>query len=125
MLSGLANNLNDNHKERIARENQEYDATTETIIVPTLRLETLLDNQDLHHIHYLTIDVECAEFDVIKSINFDNTYIDVIQFENNYYDESAPIIEYLKARDYSVLTEAQDIFMIHNQSMFCLNKYEK
>ena len=39
--------------------------------------------------------MEGVEFEVIKSINFDKVFIDVIAFENNYIDKSIPIINYL------------------------------
>ena len=91
------------------------------MLVPTKRIETICDEHDIHHIHYLSIDVEGAEFDVIKSINFDKVHIDVIGFENNYDDNSIPIIKYLEGYDYSLLYSGIDIFMIHKNSQFLKN----
>jgi hypothetical protein len=42
------------------------------------KIENKIHN--ISHIHYLSIDVEGAEFEVIKSINFDKVFIDVIGF---------------------------------------------
>jgi hypothetical protein len=65
-----------------------------------------------------SIDVEGAEHDVVKSINFDKVFIDVIGFENNYRDASAPIVEYLRTKGYDVVLAGTDIFMVHQSSQF-------
>jgi len=62
--------------------------------------------------------VEGAEFDVIKSINFDKVFIDVIEFERNYQDVALPIVRYLESKNYIVVHAALDIFMIHKDSVF-------
>ena len=49
--------------------------TTELIKVNTKKIETICDENDINHVHYLSIDVEGAEFEVIKSINFDKVFI--------------------------------------------------
>jgi len=67
------------------------------------------------------INVEGGEFEVIKSINFDKVYIDVIEFENNYNDTNIPIIKYLEDRNYVVIHKSLDIFMIHQNSVFIKN----
>ena len=68
--------------------------------------------------HYLSIDVEGAEFEVVKSINFDKVFIDIIGFENNYNDNSIPIVNYLIEKGYSVIHRSIDIFMKHKDSKF-------
>jgi hypothetical protein len=80
-----------------------------------------VDEYNIKHINYLSIDVEGAEFDVIKSINFDKLYIDIIDFESNYEEESKEIILYLQPKGYKVVYRTIDIFMIHEKSQFCLN----
>lgn len=118
MISGLKNNFDPRHFERLDRENKQMGSTTEYITVDTKRIETICDEYNIDHIHYLSIDVEGAEFDVIKSINFDKVFIDVIGFENNYNDVSIPIVEYLENRNYIVIHRSLDIFMIHKDSRF-------
>ena len=58
---------------------------------------------------------------MIKSINFDKVFIDVIDFENNYNDTSIPIIKYLEDKNYVVIHKSEDIFMIHKKSVFMEN----
>ena len=118
MISGLKENYDERHFRRLEKENNMMGAVTEIITVPTKKIETICDEHNIKHIHYLSIDVEGAEFEVIKSINFEKTYIDVIGFENNYEDSSPPIIQYLESKGYKMLHKTIDIFMIHSNSQF-------
>jgi len=118
MISGIKSTFDPRHIMRLQRENQQQGSTTELIKVNTKRLETIFDEHKVSHIHYLSIDVEGAEFEVIKSINFDKVFIDVIGFENNYNDVSVPIVKYLQEKNYIVIHVSLDIFMIHKDSPF-------
>uniref|UniRef100_A0A6C0LDJ0 Methyltransferase FkbM domain-containing protein n=1 Tax=viral metagenome TaxID=1070528 RepID=A0A6C0LDJ0_9ZZZZ len=119
MLSGIIENYDARHLERLMNENTEKSATTQIVKVNTKRLETIFDEHAVSHINYLSIDVEGAEFDVIKSINFDKVFIDVIGFENNYTEVSKPIILYLEYKGFKVDKISTDIFMINRRSKFC------
>ena len=118
MLSGIKATYDARHINRVKLENKRFKGTSQTIIVPTRRLETILDEYKITHINYLSIDVEGAEFEVIKSINFDKVFIDVIGFENNYIENSLPIIEYLQSKKYIIIRRSLDIFMINTESQF-------
>ena len=118
MLSGIKDTFDPRHLERLEYENRETNSTTEIIKIYTKKLETILDENNIFHINYLTIDVEGAEFEVIKSINFDKVFIDIIEFENNYKDKSVQIIEYLENKNYIVIYSSIDIFMINKKSIF-------
>ena len=118
MISGIKDTFDIRHLTRLIRENSTSGSTTEIIKVNTKKLETIFDENKVSHIHYLSIDVEGAEFEVIKSINFDKVFIDVIGFENNYNDASIPIIEYLQHNNFVVFHVSLDIFMINKSSIF-------
>ena len=118
MLSGIKKNFDTRHLQRLEYENKEYGSTTEVIKVNTKKLETIFDENNILHINYLSIDVEGAEFEVIKSINFDKVFIDVIGFENNYNDVSIPIIKYLETKGFIIIKQLLDIFMINKMSIF-------
>ena len=118
MISGLKNNYDPRHFERLEKENKEMNSKTEIISVNTRKVETICDKYNITHINYLSIDVEGAEFDVIKSINFDKVFIDVIGFENNYNDISVEIIKYLETFNYIEIHRSMDIFMINKSSLF-------
>ena len=118
MLSGIIENYDARHLERLMNENTEKSATTQIVKVNTKKLETIFDEHAVSHINYLSIDVEGAEFEVLKSINFDKVFIDVIGFENNYTEVSTPIILYLEYKGFKVDKISTDIFMINRRSKF-------
>jgi FkbM family methyltransferase len=118
MISGLKKDFDPRHTRRLEWENNHYGGKTEVLDVNTKRVETICDEHNISRINYLSIDVEGAEFDVIKSINFDKVFIDVIGFENNYNDVSIPIVQYLQSKDYFIIHQSLDIFMAHRNSVF-------
>jgi hypothetical protein len=118
MISGLKNTFDERHYRRLVYENQTMGSTTSILPVQTMRLQTVCDKYEISRINYLSIDVEGAEFEVIKSIDFDRVYIDVIGFENNYTDTSIPIVHYLEQKGYIVIHVSLDVFMIHKESVF-------
>lgn len=118
MISGIKDTFDYRHLRRLEYENMQSGSITEVIKVNTNKLETIFDENNVSHINYLSIDVEGAEFEVIKSINFDKVFIDVIGFENNYSDTSLVIVEYLQNKNYKVIHTSMDIFMINKKSIF-------
>lgn len=118
MISGIRHTFDPRHLQRLKREIIQMGSTTELIKVQTKKLETIFDENNVEHIHYLSIDVEGAEFEVIKSINFDKVFIDVIGFENNFDDVSVPILAYLESKNYVAFHKSFDIMMIHKDSIF-------
>jgi FkbM family methyltransferase len=123
MLSGLKETYDPRHLNRLKSENSQMGSKTSLVTVETKRLETIFDQYSVKHINYLSIDVEGAELEVIKSIHFDKVFIDVIEFENNYNDTSIPIIAYLEDKGYKMIQhKSLDIFMIHKNSAFYLGQ---
>jgi len=118
MISGIKDTFDLRHWKRLDYENEKMNGSTEIIRVNTKKLETIFNENNVTHVNYLSIDVEGAEFEVIKSINFDKVFIDVIGFENNYNDVSIPIVEYLQKRNFIVINKSLDIFMINKNSTF-------
>ena len=119
MISGIKSTFDSRHHIRLERENKSHGGHTNIIKVPTKRLETIFDEHDISHINYLSIDVEGGEFEVIKSINFEKVFIDVIGFENNYQDVSLPIVKYLEDLGFKTINNRScDIFMLNSKSSF-------
>ena len=118
MISGIKDTFDIRHLQRLQRENNQTGSTTTIIKINTKKLETIFEEHKLSHINYLSIDVEGAEFEVVKSIQFDKVFIDVIGFENNFEDPGIHIIKYLENKNYVVIHKSLDIFMIHKNSVF-------
>lgn len=138
MLSGIKKNYSDIQNIRIDSEMgslQEEFKTTE--LIKTKRLETILDEHNILHINYLSIDVEGSELNVVKSINYEKVFIDVIGFENNInltnnldeYNRGREIVNFLKKKDFVELqANCQgwgDIFMINSKSEFLTDDVKK
>jgi FkbM family methyltransferase len=120
MLSGLIDNYDDRHIKRIQSENTKHKSSSTIVKVNTRSLESIFDEHNIMKVNYLSIDVEGAEFSVLKSINFNKVFIDVIMFENNYKDTSIAIVKYLEDLDYTVVNQEQDIAMIHKKSKYLI-----
>ena len=118
LISGLKSSYDGRHLSRLQKENIMTSSTTEIVNVCTKRLETIFDEQGVTRVNYMSVDVEGGEYDVIKSINFDKVFIDVIGFENNYNDMSVPIVKYLESKNFRVCHKSMDIFMINTSSIF-------
>lgn len=119
MLSGICKFTDKRHFERMNREIAQNGGSYEIIKVKTRRLDNILSENNINHVHYLSIDVEGAENAVIKSIDFDKVFIDVIGFEDNYSDVSVIIKTYLQSKGYIYIkNHGHDIFMIHKNSEF-------
>ena len=105
MLSGITYEYDPRHKQRIERETKHHGGEVKTILVPSYRLETLLDKYNMTHIDYMSIDTEGSELGVLHGINFRKVQIDVIGIEENYPDTFTPIQTFLQHRGYRLHTK--------------------
>lgn len=84
MLSGFVNSYVPQHKERVDREVQERQQTTQQLMIRTSRLEDILAlHQDFTTIYYLSIDTEGSELDILHGIDLSRD-IRLIGIEDNY-----------------------------------------
>lgn len=120
MLSGLKSNYDERHLQRINQEISESNAEAKTIQVPVRRLDSIFREFNLRRVHYLSIDAEGSEMNILRSIDFTSTFIDVIGFENNYRDQGSDMLEFLKQRGYVRLPiqHPEDVFVVHTSSPF-------
>lgn len=122
MISGLVSHYDGRHLNRIRHENKHMNGHSEIVLMETRTIENICDEHNINHINYLSIDVEGAEYAVLKSVNYDKLFIDVIGFENNYPDTENIPIDFLKSKGYIKLPyHTADIFMIHKDSQFLEN----
>ena len=90
-LSGIVNKYHDRHKIRIMEEIQHpLNMGSEIIKVNTELLSNLLDKHNIKKIDFCTIDTEGGEYEILKSINFNQYDINIILVENNYGDKRIP-----------------------------------
>ena len=85
MLSGFASNYDSRHKTRILQEVQDRNQNLTKIKVPIDKLSNILKNYNT--VDYLSIDVEGSELNVLQTIDFTKTLINIISVEDNYNEK--------------------------------------
>ena len=97
-LSGIIDNYNTKHINRIENETKETDSKKIVVKVKTVPLSDIFEKHGVSKINYCSVDVEGSEFEVIKSIDFSKVSIDCFTIENNYGIEE--IISFLEGKGY-------------------------
>jgi FkbM family methyltransferase len=103
MLSGLLSSYDHLHLERIGQELQDYGGKKEIIETQCYRLNALLDQYNISHVDYLSIDTEGSELEILKDIDFSKIDIDIITVENNY--KTQHIENLLKEKGYELVAQ--------------------
>jgi FkbM family methyltransferase len=108
MLSGIADEYDPRHVDRIALESKMYNCHPHKITVPNLRFNETID---LYEIDLLCIDTEGNELKILKSIDFTKYTISAIVVENNYNDDQIP--EFLQSSGYEMIKilEGDQVFV--------------
>lgn len=73
----------------------------ERIKVKCYKFNDICKNNKIKHVDYLSIDTEGSELDILKSIDFDNIDIDVIDVENNHNEDH--IKNFLKTKGFKFI----------------------
>lgn len=114
VLSGIKEFYNLQHIDRINRELEMYKnypeghelySRKEEIKMKAVRLQSLFDKYGITKVDLISIDVEGAELQVLNSIDFSKTSIDVLLIENNYGLQKET--EFLINRGYKLLGNIQ------------------
>ena len=106
MLSGLVDQYDARHLDRIEREVLAHGGSWADIDVVSVKLTDLLRENEVETVHYLNIDVEGAELDILRSIDFSVTNILICGIENNYSDYRIPA--YMKSVGYKLIAVVGD-----------------
>lgn len=106
MLSGIYENLDPRHLQRINREVNQLGGSIETLQVKCYKLNDLLLDNNIKFVDYMSIDTEGGELEILKSIDFSSIDIDVIDVENNYASPEFKI--FLESKGYKLMVGGQD-----------------
>jgi len=111
MLSGLSDEYDERHKQRIALEVKTRGGSVEEIEINTVILNEILDANNIVNVDYISLDTEGNEFKIIKTIDFDKFNIKVITIENNYNDTAQT--NYIISKGYYMMgkLEADEVFV--------------
>ena len=98
MLSGIIENYDPQHVQRIQWEIDLNGGQSEVINVKCYNLTELLIGHNIKHVDYLSVDTEGGELGILQSIDFSRIDIDVIEVENNYHGPFQAFLEPLGYR---------------------------
>lgn len=101
MLSGIYKEYDPKHIERIDNDIQQAGGSKQIVKVPSRTLSSILDENSISKVDYLSIDTEGSELSVLKSIDFNRFDVNVISVENNNYHNL--VYEYLTSNGYEFL----------------------
>lgn len=98
MLSGIAQFLDERHRQRIDREIADNGGSKRTIPIEALSPKTLLDRHGINAVDYLSIDTEGCELPILKNFDFGAIAVKVIGVENG--TRSPDLFRYLTSIGY-------------------------
>ena len=82
-------------------------------------LQKILDHINVYKIDYLTISTEGSEFSILQSIDFDKTYIDIIDFVDLDPKVTNNCVTFLKSKGYKYESRVDgSIIMIKEDSSY-------
>lgn len=122
MLSGLIDKYDQKHLDRIDQEITEYGGKKEILDITALPLVDIFNEYDLSEIDYCNIDVEGAEFSVLKSIDFTKIRINVFTVENNYNHNQ--VRKFLKLHHYKLIAilGSDEVYELNSKRYFLMFK---
>jgi len=118
MLSGLAENYNEQHKERIRKELEIYGGNLEEITIEIMDINTLMHKSNISHVDYCTIDVEGSEEKILSVLDPKEIDISVFTVENNYSSNS--LRKLMKGKGYKLYSKVDfdDVYVKKNKKWF-------
>lgn len=114
ILSGIENRYSAEQRKRIADEMQEYGGSSEIVEVASRTFPDIAEELGLSEVHYLSIDTEGAELEIVKSIDFRKYMFHVITVEYS-KETQAELLALMKEKDFEVVKSV-------GADMMCLNR---
>jgi len=114
MLSGMLDNYDEKHLARIDREISTYGGSKRVIDVPGYNINELLLTHGIKNIDYCSIDTEGNEFEILKTIHFNEIRIEVFTIENNY--GKSDIRDFMEGNGYRMIRKlsCDEVYQLNN-----------
>lgn len=90
MLSGLIREYDPKHLKRIPNSVKNDGGEVKDIEIKSYNFNDLLEKVNIIEADYVNIDTEGAEYNILKSIDFERVHVSVLSVENNYSDYRIP-----------------------------------
>lgn len=112
MLSGLIDQFEPRHMQKIHREIGRFGGSSELIDVNCYAINELLDRNGISHINLLIIETAGSEFDILSTLNFSRHPTDVILVEDRYGDKR--FIPFLTTKGFDFVDRLHgDLLFVH------------
>lgn len=98
MLSTLATHNHGLTARRLSKNAKRHNTEIKERDVDCLTFSSIIKDNDISEIDFLSVDTEGGELEILKSINFTQTPVRVISVENNYYTNT--IKQYLESQGF-------------------------
>ena len=109
MLSGLETTYKSGWYSWTDDLKQRFDTSRRVITVPCYHIQELLDENEIRHIDYMSIDTEGSEMDIIRAIDFSRVSISVIHVECPDYDNRVETYNFLTTLGYKCVKLGHDL----------------
>lgn len=117
MLSGIAGRYHPDHAARIAEEQQKFGGTSETLTLRARTLAGIADEHGLQEIHYLSVDTEGSEFDILCSVPETKPFVHAVTAECNYEEERPRLIAAMRDKGFDmVMALSHDLLFLNRRS---------
>ncbi len=117
-FSGLADSMDPRHLGHIPQHIREKSGSITTIDITVTRLSKILSDHDLSEIHYLSVDTEGSEPDILSSVDFNSVMVHVATVEANYNDQRDRIESLMCPQFDLVGQHHNDLYLINRDSRF-------
>jgi len=114
-LSGIYKNMTQEHKVRFEEHVKMYGGSYRVQNLKSRSLNSILEENKISHIDYLSIDTEGSEFSIIRNIDFSKYTIDTISAENNDPNDLS-VRNFLESNGYRYITKccSDEIYVKNN-----------
>lgn len=102
-LSGILEFFEEKHINRINKEISKHGGGYEDIRIQSRTLKSILNENNVENVDYLSIDCEGGEYEILKSVDFEKTHIKLISIEvqkNNNRESDIKSVDLLKKNRY-------------------------
>jgi len=110
MLSGILDLMDREHVEQIENDCIQTGDIYKDILIEGRNINEILNEFKVKRIDFLSIDTEGAEYEIIKTIDFNKVKISFLSIENN--KDSIQIREMLKGKGYKCISSVNDDFYL-------------
>lgn len=121
MLSGFVANFDSRRMERVDHSIARSGGSKRVVEVEAVTPSELLKRHNLGEVHYLNIDTEGNELDILRAFDFDDVFVHAITVECNYADELRAILDVTGKHFDLVVHHVDDVFLVNRKSPYHAN----